>query len=403
VRLWRAVDGSVRERVGVALIAVDYRDSAHPDLPLLRKGVEELGQLWAQKPVKPPSDPRKLLDTVRQWCRELCHDDILLLYWGGHGAVDGGKQWLLTRDSPTTGLYGHVAVEPDDLGRVLAHSPAKAVLVVIDACYSGQALRDIADAVLSVRAEQHAVPPFGVLASCRPFQEASDGVLVERVVELLQTGPTVDPNRWTEMDNPIRIGAFVAELRDSLGEQRPEWIDHQGISELWAIPNPRWTPVVDEADVETKSRLRALVRSGAASHFLTSSGPGRTYGDDDVRAVLATAGWYVKESGEDGQTVYRLYHQTFADHFRAQTPGVEHKVQATITGALRALAERLPGGGRTRTRTCAATLPRTPLPPNLVTSQVPSTSSSPTAASLPLRTRAPSREHSTGQSVPRLK
>jgi hypothetical protein len=156
------------------------------------------------------------------------------------------------------------------LGRVLAHSPAKAVLIVIDACYSGQALRDIADAVLSVRAEQHAVPPFGVLASCRPFQEASDGVLVERVVELLQRGPTADPNRWTEMDNPIRIGAFVAELRDSLGEQRPEWIDHQGISELRAIPNPRWTPVVDEADVETKSRLRALVRSGAAPHFLAA-------------------------------------------------------------------------------------------------------------------------------------
>ena len=263
--------GSARKRVDIALIAVDYRDGAHSDLPLLRKGVAELGRLWGQEPVKPSSDPQELLDTVRRWCRERRHDDILVLYWGGHGTVDGGKHWLLTRDSPRTGLYGHVAVEPDDLGRVLAHSPAKAVLVVIDACYSGQGLRDIAGAVLSVRAEQHTVPPFGVLASCRPFQEASDGVLVERAVELLQAGPMVDPNRWTEMDNPIRIGAFIAELRDSLGKQRPEWIDHQGISELRGIPNPRWTGVVHEDDVETKSRLRALVRSGATPHFLAAS------------------------------------------------------------------------------------------------------------------------------------
>jgi hypothetical protein len=51
-----------------------------------------------------------------------------------------------------------------------------------------------------------------------------------------------------------------------------------------------------------------------------------------------------KESGEDGQTVYRLYHQTFADHFRGEALGAEHEVQATITSALRALAEQLPRG-----------------------------------------------------------
>ncbi|MGH8886287.1 MAG: hypothetical protein ACRDYX_14140, partial [Egibacteraceae bacterium] len=285
------MDGSARERVGVALIAVDYRGGAHADLPLLRKGVEELGRLWEQEPVKPSRDPQRLLEAVRRRCRELCQDDILLLYWGGHGTIDGGRHWLLTRDSPTTGLYGHVAVGPDDLGRVLAHSAAKAVLVVIDACFSDQGLRHIADAVLSVRAEQHTVPPFGVLASCRLFQEARDGVLVERIISVLQEGPAEDESRWTEHDDLIRIGAFIAELREGLSEQRPEWIDHEGIAELRAIPNPRWTGVVHEDDVETKNRLRALVRSGAVPHFLAASEHfcGR-------RALLAhVVGWLDRE------------------------------------------------------------------------------------------------------------
>lgn len=43
------------------------------------------------------------------------------------------------------------------------------------------------------------------------------------------------------------------------------------------------------------------------------------YGDVDVTWVLNDAGWYLTESGEDGQSVYRLFHQGFADYFREET------------------------------------------------------------------------------------
>ncbi|MGH9181332.1 MAG: AAA family ATPase, partial [Acidimicrobiales bacterium] len=155
----------------------------------------------------------------------------------------------------------------------------------------GESLRQIANTLLAVIAEQHTARPFGVLASCRLFEEGKDGLLVECVVKLLGTGPTADLNRWTEIDRLIRTGAFMAEILESLDGQSPEWIGHGVISELPAIPNPRWTPVVDEADVETKSRLRALVRSGAVPHFLAASEHfcGR-------RALLAhVVGWLDRE------------------------------------------------------------------------------------------------------------
>ncbi|MGH8903453.1 MAG: hypothetical protein ACRDYA_17715, partial [Egibacteraceae bacterium] len=271
VRVLRAVDGSARERVGVALIAVDYRGGAHPDLPLLRKGVEELGRLWEQQPAEPSRDPQRLLEAVRRRCRELSQDDILLLYWGGHGTIDAGKHWLLTRDSPVAELDHDLAVATDALGLALARSSAKAVLVIIDACYSGESLRQIANTLLAVVAEQHPARPFVVLSSCRPFEQAADGVFVERIVSVLQEGPAEDESRWTEHDDLIRIGPFIDEVVEGLDGQNPDCLGDLRISGLQAIPNPRWTGVVHEDDVETKSRLRALVRSGAAPHFLAAS------------------------------------------------------------------------------------------------------------------------------------
>ena len=44
-----------------------------------------------------------------------------------------------------------------------------------------------------------------------------------------------------------------------------------------------------------------------------------TYGDPDVTWVLEEAGWYITEAGEDGQTVYRLFHQALVDWFREET------------------------------------------------------------------------------------
>jgi len=44
-----------------------------------------------------------------------------------------------------------------------------------------------------------------------------------------------------------------------------------------------------------------------------------TYDDSAVTEVLIAAGWYLIESGEDGQTVYRLFHQSLIDYFREET------------------------------------------------------------------------------------
>ncbi|WP_439655946.1 CHAT domain-containing protein [Lentzea sp. HUAS TT2] len=62
------------------------------------------------------------------------------------------------------------------------------------------------------------------------------------------------------------------------------------------------------------------------------------YEDTDLVWVLNHAGTYITQSGEHGETVYRLYHQTLTEYFRDQT----NPVQANLRIA-KALIDQVPG------------------------------------------------------------
>jgi hypothetical protein len=50
---------------------------------------------------------------------------------------------------------------------------------------------------------------------------------------------------------------------------------------------------------------------------LANDGSGRVFNAVDISAVIRDAGWYLAEGSEDGQSVYRLYHQSIGDYLRA--------------------------------------------------------------------------------------
>jgi hypothetical protein len=54
----------------------------------------------------------------------------------------------------------------------------------------------------------------------------------------------------------------------------------------------------------------------AAANAIASGEAGRRYEDPDLAWILEHAGAHLVESGEDDQTVYRLYHQAFNDYLR---------------------------------------------------------------------------------------
>ncbi|MBZ6195153.1 caspase family protein [Streptomyces olivaceus] len=54
---------------------------------------------------------------------------------------------------------------------------------------------------------------------------------------------------------------------------------------------------------------------------LAADRSGRAYSSADVSRVIREAGWYLIEGTEDGQAVFRLYHQSIGDYLRGEVSG----------------------------------------------------------------------------------
>jgi hypothetical protein len=123
-------------------------------------------------------------------------------------------------------------------------------------------------------------------------------------------------NDAERLDGPLpdgTLGAFEADLKTRFGK-RIELVDHLLAALAWG-------------EGEGLSRAVWLTVATAVS---AESG---SFTDEDVTWVLDHAGFHILESGESGQTVYRLAHQLLADHYLARA---EHRtsVQRGIADAL---------------------------------------------------------------------
>jgi uncharacterized caspase-like protein len=99
--------------------------------------------------------------------------DLLLFYFSGHGKAEGSESYLLPRDTRLSALK-HTAVAMGDVRELMEQSPARAKVIVLDACHSGASIG---------KAEPTMTPEFiqrvfeeaegmAVLASCKQGQQS---------------------------------------------------------------------------------------------------------------------------------------------------------------------------------------------------------------------------------------
>jgi hypothetical protein len=192
----------------------------------------------------------------------------LVLLWSGHAVrspVDGLR--LLARDSGDYDDDGLVA--GSDLAAPCAQSGASQLLLIVDTCYSGEA---VSAGELATRIMQRSPPEgehvwVGVLTSSLPEEKARDGMFGQRLAQLLQSGPKPGADtramlvqRWSPQSEYIRGDDLCDAVLKTWGAtaHTPDFLS-QG-SAWWMFPNPRYDPGAPERVVE---HLLLAARGGA--------------------------------------------------------------------------------------------------------------------------------------------
>ncbi|MCU1501762.1 MAG: hypothetical protein JWM12_1116, partial [Ilumatobacteraceae bacterium] len=247
-----------------------YRHLA--ELPNAVDDTEKLGEVFATLGLAPTILPNhtesQLRNAVRRELDAARVDDILIVLWTGHGVQGADRRLRLY----ARGRSGDVEVfDGAALGELAALSKAREVLVIVDACFSGAALVDAAqaaDAILGTLAEP-ADGWFCVIAACLSDEPALAGAMAREIRRLLTEVPTdpADRERFSSRNSTVRGDDFVAALKRNWGEprQHPQLV-RLGASERPLMRNPFYRRTRLSAVVE-HLRLAARGTEGDGNFF----------------------------------------------------------------------------------------------------------------------------------------
>ena len=182
----------------------------------------------------------ELLEQLADWgiAQERKTDDQLIVYWTGHGEVRTEELHLILKTSKKKTLTGTILAK-DLIERALPERGCGGVLLVLDVCYSGQALADIGQRLgaLTRTRPTKGMPEIAILSASRPREEAQQCVFVNAFAHALQRG-----EQEAVSNQP---GLYLEQiLRDARKEmppsQSPVLFGH--FSEAQFFDNPKYAP-----------------------------------------------------------------------------------------------------------------------------------------------------------------
>jgi uncharacterized caspase-like protein len=141
-------------------------------------------------------------------CRRANRDDVLLIYYSGHGKQDAvGRLYLATADTSSDALESS-SIAVDHLRNLLDLSHSRKVIIILDCCFSGAAsksfLRGSTDEQLKMFA--HAQGTYLLTASTRTqAAEEKEGdthaVFTKHLIAGVRSGSAdLDRDGWVSMD-----------------------------------------------------------------------------------------------------------------------------------------------------------------------------------------------------------
>ncbi|KPG97072.1 AAA family ATPase [Pseudomonas sp. RIT-PI-r] len=194
-------------------------------------------------PAELDMDPRELQDLIFQACADCTENDLLVLYYTGHGESDN-QLYLLSRESQQAAEdHPGLAVKVVDLAQILIKTRAAQVLLILDVCYAGTGAGDFLRIAADLIRQQPSLSPAYVIAATRSRDEADEGALSEALAKALanpdgQFGGATQ--RYLAMDEVMEA------IREYLAERFPKQEAQLAGASLKGrcllFPNPQYRP-----------------------------------------------------------------------------------------------------------------------------------------------------------------
>ncbi len=187
---------------------------------------------------------------------EIRTDDILLIYFAGHGAALQNKLYLATIDTRlmnTGHLNPATAVPFGVFEDLLRYSPATSVMTVIDACESailGEEIIGLRRALGGAGANvlRSLGQGYQYLSACRPHQSAQEtmvddinhGQLTSAIIHALRSGSSVPASE--EFVTFTAVCRFVQDFMVGVDDQQPVQFNSDLVSPIRIARNINYRP-----------------------------------------------------------------------------------------------------------------------------------------------------------------
>ncbi|WP_433591484.1 caspase family protein [Nocardia sp. CA-145437] len=242
-----------------------YRpDSGLPDLPLVAADVELIAEFFTSATMgytrvlaEASTDPSAAAfeDALSDWCTggDLDADDVIVVYYAGHGdrPTQGGPYRLSCADSLDSRPRSWLSLQ--NVAEVLATSPIRNVLFIIDACHAASGSIEVQRVTDGIVAARPRGDGYGsgtwVLASARHRDLADDGGFAAHLVEVCGRGDGPSQRFLA----PSAVAAKISQVFAISGRrQRTACSATQQTEQPPFFPNPGYDP---SAEVDPSGRL----------------------------------------------------------------------------------------------------------------------------------------------------
>jgi len=227
------------------LIGIDNYHESLGKLKYARADCHKLHETLVSGPLKFPEDQVLLLDDMQDaerypnygnintyigsWLAAPKKDDLVFVYFAGHGRLVDGKTYLVPGDATLSSLHT-MGIRLDHVQDVLEQCKAERKILVLDACHSG-AGRDVVTMTGEMEESLASGDGFYTISSCRKeelsheWDEKGQGVFSYFLSSALRGECSPDPDGRLTLDRIYewvleRVTKWAAQHRCSQSPQR---------------------------------------------------------------------------------------------------------------------------------------------------------------------------------------